>query len=162
MPKRSYPQFLKGFGEYLRSKRGKLSWGKIKRLQSEQGVPEKLTSSKISMDEQGKTKAIPPERLKTYSLLYGVPYEEMVRRYSQELFGTSLEGRMVAEPDLYPPENIESHQWLEWILTHGTNDQIAGIKSNLKAFIQAIHMDSGNTPEGFLRPKKGEETRGES
>jgi len=59
-----------------------------------------ISDNQVRADEKGLISDIPPERLKAYSVLYGVPYEEIVARLAEEKYKVQFStGVLWEEPD---------------------------------------------------------------
>ena len=102
---RTRPVFLPELGEYLRTLREEHGWNQLHAVDIARRRRITLSYNTLRWIEDGKIKNPEPGTLKALSALYGVTYEEVVAKYSQEKF--EVEGRRPRlEPQATPKDFI--------------------------------------------------------
>jgi len=83
-----------------------------------------LTPNQISKDEKGLIFDIPPDRLKAYSVLYKVPYEEIIARLAEEKYKVQF-----ATGLLWEGPDFEAYKILRFLLdTRKYQKVLAGLQ----------------------------------
>lgn len=142
------------FGKVLASyrKRRKLSQDQVVIAAKNFDLNRKVALKRgtVATDEIGRTAVVPKERLKLYSLVYEIPYEQLVAELGNCLydvdFTKTVEVKATRIEDIVPPDELEAYKLLRHLLDTKSREGV----------LTCLRMIAGDDPENLARKAVGE------